>query len=399
MQFDAFETLIKDALNNLFDFTILETHPLLSNGITIPIDYSGSKGEYLKRILLEAVENLKPADKNYDINTTEWRVYIVLLNRYLEGMNSIDVAKLLAMSERQYRRYQKKAIQSVALIIWNRFIVSKSDTVSEKTQESSQSEFNIFHEEIILADIIVGIQSLLAARLSEDRVEIKIQEDSMPAIIESDRVILRQILIEIVNTLLNFKTRQLTFEIRKIEEQIVLSIRSTIPVEEGPIIDAQENDKENNIWFWVDKLGLKLEQINDPRIKQIEIRILFNKNEQKKILIIDDQEPAIRLFTRYLSRSNVIIIGSSKPGLVLHEVKEIQPDLIILDIMMPKMDGWEVLQSLKLDEQTKRIPVIICSAWGEPELAKSLGAVEFLRKPVTQRDLLATIHAIGIFND
>jgi len=399
MQFDAFETLIKDALNNLFDFTILETHPLLSNGITIPIDYSGSKGEYLKRILLEAVENLKPADKNYDINTTEWRVYIVLLNRYLEGMNSIDVAKLLAMSERQYRRYQKKAIQSVALIIWNRFIVSKSDTVSEKTQESSQSEFNIFHEEIILADIIVGIQSLLAARLSEDEVEIKIQEDSVPAIIESDRVILRQILIEIVNTLLNFKTRQLTFEIRKIEEQIVLSIRSTIPVEEGPIIEAQENDKENNIWFWVDKLGLKLEQINDPRIKQIEIRILFNKNEQKKILIIDDQEPAIRLFTRYLSRSNVKIIGSSKPGLVLHEVKEIQPDLIILDIMMPKMDGWEVLQSLKLDEQTKRIPVIICSAWGEPELAKSLGAVEFLRKPVTQRDLLATIHAIGIFND
>jgi len=399
MQFDAFETLIKDALNNLFDFTILETHPLLSNGITIPIDYSGSKGEYLKRILLEAVENLKPADKNYDINTTEWRVYIVLLNRYLEGMNSIDVAKLLAMSERQYRRYQKKAIQSVALIIWNRFIVSKSDTVTEKTQEFSQSEFNIFREEIILADIIIGLQSLLAARLSEDGVEIKIQEDGVPAIIDSDRVILRQILIEIVNTLLNFKTKQLTFEIRKMEEQIVLSIRSTIPIEEGLIFEVQENDKENNIWFWLDKLGLTLEKISDPITNQTIIRILFNRNEQKKILIIDDQEPAIRLFTRYLSRSNVKIIGFSKPEIVLHKVKEVQPDLIILDIMMPKMDGWEVLQSLKLDEQTKKIPVIICSAWGEPELAKSLGAVDFLRKPVTQRDLLATIHTIGIFND
>ncbi len=399
MQFDAFETLIKDALNNLFDFTILETHPLLSNGIAIPIDYSGSKGEYLKKILLEAVEDLKPADKNYDINTTEWRVYIVLLNRYLEGMNSIDVAKLLAMSERQYRRYQKKAIQSVALIIWNRFIVSKSDTVTEKTQEFSQSEFNIFREEIILADIIIGLQSLLAARLSEEGVEIKIQEDGVPAIIDSDRVILRQILIEIVNTLLNFKTKQLTFEIRKMEEQIVLSIRSTIPIEEGLIFEVQENDKENNIWFWLDKLGLTLEKISDPITNQTIIRILFNRNEQKKILIIDDQEPAIRLFTRYLSRSNVKIIGFSKPEIVLHKVKEVQPDLIILDIMMPKMDGWEVLQSLKLDEQTKKIPVIICSAWGEPELAKSLGAVDFLRKPVTQRDLLATIHTIGIFND
>ncbi len=60
-----------------------------------------------------------------------------------------------------------------------------------------------------------------------------------------------------------------------------------------------KNDKENNIWFWVDKLGLKLEQVKTQELKQIEIRILFSKNEQKKILIIDDQEPAIRLFTRY----------------------------------------------------------------------------------------------------
>ena len=399
MQFDAFETLIKDALNNLFDFAILETHPLLSNGISIPIDYSGSKGEYLKKILLEAVENLKPAEKSYDINTTEWRVYIVLLNRYLEGMNSIDVAKLLAMSERQYRRYQKKAIQSVALLIWNRFILSKSDSVFEKTQESTQSEFNIFREEIILADIIIGLQSLLATRLSEERVTFKIQKEGIAATIESDRVILRQILIEIVNTLLNFKTRQLTFEIHQIEEQIALSIRSTIPFEDGPIFEVRENDQENNIWFWLDKLGLTLEKINDPITNQTVIRILFNRSEQKKILIIDDQEPAIRLFTRYLSRSNVKIIGFSKPEIVLHKVKEVQPDLIILDIMMPKMDGWEVLQSLKLDEQTKTIPVIICSAWGEPELAKSLGAVDFLRKPVTQRDLLVTIHNAGIFTE
>lgn len=396
MQFDAFETLIKDALNNLFDFAVLETHPLLSNGITIPINYPGSKGEYLKKILQEAVESLKPTEKSYDINSNEWRIYIVLLNRYLESMNSIDVAKLLAMSERQYRRYQKKAIQSVALLIWNRFILSTSETSFERIQDSSQNEFNIFHEDIALADLIMGIQSLLASRLSEEGVSIIIQEEGLQATIESDRVILRQILIEIVNTFLNNKTKLLTFDIRKIGDQIALSIQSTIPLNEEFLIDMQENEKENNIWFWVKKLGLKLEQFIDPLSNQVEIRILFNQNDQKKILIIDDQEPAIRLFTRYLSRTNVKIIGVSKPGKVLLKVKEVKPDLIILDIMMPKMDGWEVLQSLKLDEETKKIPVIICSAWGEPELAKSLGAIEFLRKPVTQRDLLATIHAIGI---
>ena len=398
MQFDVFETLIKDGLNNLFDFAVLETHPLLSNGITIPSNFSGNKGEFLKKVLLEAIENLKPVEKIYDINVPEWRVYIVLIKRYVEGMNSFDVAKLLAMSDRQYRRYQKKAIQSVAIILWNRFIQTTPEPNGEKTQETSNIDFNIFHEEIVLSDVIHGLNNLLETRFSDEKVTIRIEEEVKSARVESDRVILRQILIEIVNTLLNYKTKRLTYTIYFFQDQIALSIKSTIQHEGSLFFEEKNEPFENNIRFWADKLGIKIEQVEDPGLKQIEIRIVFSKNKQKTILIIDDQEPAIRLFTRYLSRSNVKIIGISKPGKVLARVKEANPILIILDIMMPKMDGWEVLQSIKLDEKTKTIPVIVCSAWGEPELAKSLGAIEFLRKPVTQRDLLATIQSIGIFS-
>ena len=398
MQFEVFETLIKDGLNNLFDFAVLETHPLLSNGITIPSNFSGNKGEFLKKVLLEAIENLKPAEKFYDINVPEWRVYIVLVKRYLEGMNSFDVAKLLAMSDRQYRRYQKKAIQSVAIIIWNRFIQTTPELIVEKTQDSNNNEFNIFQEEIVLSDVVQGLNNLLATRFSEENVTIKIEEEIKSARVESDRVILRQILIKIVNTLLNYKTKRLTYTIYLFEDQIALSIKSTVQ-HEGSLLNEGKNEPfENSIWFWAEKLGIDIDQVEESGSKQIEIRIVFSKNKQKTILIIDDQEPAIRLFTRYLSRSNVKIIGISKPGKVLARVKEALPILIILDIMMPKMDGWEVLQSIKLDEKTKNIPVIVCSAWGEPELAKSLGAIEFLRKPVTQRDLLATIQSIGIFS-
>ncbi|MHB8136184.1 MAG: response regulator [Anaerolineaceae bacterium] len=398
MQFEVFETLIKDGLNNLFDFAVLETHPLLSNGITIPSNFSGNKGEFLKKVLLEAIENLKPAEKFYDINVPEWRVYIVLVKRYLEGMNSFDVAKLLAMSDRQYRRYQKKAIQSVAIIIWNRFIQTTPELIVEKTQDSNNNDFNIFQEEIVLSDVVQGLNNLLATRFSEENVTIKIEEEIKSARVESDRVILRQILIKIVNTLLNYKTKRLTYTIYLFEDQIALGIKSTVQ-HEGSLLNEGKNEPfENSIWFWAEKLGINIDQVEESGSKQIEIRIVFSKNKQKTILIIDDQEPAIRLFTRYLSRSNVKIIGISKPGKVLARVKEALPILIILDIMMPKMDGWEVLQSIKLDEKTKNIPVIVCSAWGEPELAKSLGAIEFLRKPVTQRDLLATIQSIGIFN-
>ncbi|PKN81370.1 MAG: hypothetical protein CVU46_18780, partial [Chloroflexi bacterium HGW-Chloroflexi-8] len=249
MQFEVFETLIKDGLNNLFDFAVLETHPLLSNGITIPSNFSGNKGEFLKKVLLEAIENLKPAEKFYDINVPEWRVYIVLVKRYLEGMNSFDVAKLLAMSDRQYRRYQKKAIQSVAIIIWNRFIQTTPELIVEKTQDSNNNDFNIFQEEIVLSDVVQGLNNLLATRFSEENVTIKIEEEIKSARVESDRVILRQILIKIVNTLLNYKTKRLTYTIYLFEDQIALSIKSTVQ-HEGSLLNEGKNEPfENSIWF------------------------------------------------------------------------------------------------------------------------------------------------------
>ena len=76
--------------------------------------------------------------------------------------------------------------------------------------------------------------------------------------------------------------------------------------------------------------------------------------------------------------------------------KQIQPGLILLDVMMPTVDGWEILQALKMDYMTNQIPVIVCSAWDAPEMARSLGAVEFLKKPITRQTLLNMLDQMGL---
>ena len=70
--------------------------------------------------------------------------------------------------------------------------------------------------------------------------------------------------------------------------------------------------------------------------------------------------------------------------------------LLILDGMMPTMDGWEILQTLQTDPETQHIPVIVCSVWDEPELAFSLGAVDFLKKPITQKELLDALARLAL---
>ena len=82
------------------------------------------------------------------------------------------------------------------------------------------------------------------------------------------------------------------------------------------------------------------------------------------------------------------------PRQVFPLARQLHPDLILLDVMMPQVDGWEILQALQLDEELSEIPVIICSAWESSDLAKSLGAADFLKKPITQEQLLSAIQAL-----
>lgn len=118
--------------------------------------------------------------------------------------------------------------------------------------------------------------------------------------------------------------------------------------------------------------------------------------DQTTVLVVDDQQPTLRMYRRYLSRSNFKVIGVDDPTQVFPLIRQINPDLILLDVMMPQLDGWEILQGLKLDETFRDIPVIVCSAWESTDLAKSLGAAEFLKKPITQERLVAAIEALQL---
>jgi CheY-like chemotaxis protein len=99
----------------------------------------------------------------------------------------------------------------------------------------------------------------------------------------------------------------------------------------------------------------------------------------------------LSLFKRYLSQTNIIPVGVEQPSQALALAHHLQPALITLDVMMPQMDGWELLQSLKLDSQVRNIPIIVCSAWDDPDLSRTLGAAAFLKKPITQKMLLDAI--------
>ena len=103
----------------------------------------------------------------------------------------------------------------------------------------------------------------------------------------------------------------------------------------------------------------------------------------KKILIIEDEEIMIDLLQKKLTVEGyeISVARDGKEG--LEKMKEVKPDLILLDIIMPKMGGFEVMEEMQKDRELKKIPVIVVSNSGQPveiDKAQTLGAKDWLIK-------------------
>ena len=114
------------------------------------------------------------------------------------------------------------------------------------------------------------------------------------------------------------------------------------------------------------------------------------------VLVIDDNDGLVKLVQRYLTDRDCRVIAATNGEEGLRLAQELLPDAIVLDVMMPEMDGWELLQRLRNRPQTATIPVIICSVISDPELAYSLGAALSLPKPISRRDVMDALHQLGV---
>jgi len=115
----------------------------------------------------------------------------------------------------------------------------------------------------------------------------------------------------------------------------------------------------------------------------------------KVILAIDDDNQVIKLYERYLNDQGYQVVALSEPNKAVEKAKEIRPYAITLDIMMPNYNGWQVLEDLKSNRETQKIPVIVCSIVDNQDKGFSLGAADYLTKPILQDDLVNSLNRLN----
>lgn len=117
-------------------------------------------------------------------------------------------------------------------------------------------------------------------------------------------------------------------------------------------------------------------------------------DKKQKVLIIDDNGENIKIAAKFIKSDEVIIWTAMNGKIGIEVAKEKHPDIILLDIQMPEMDGFEVCKILKADKETENIPIIFMTARTDDESIENafkVGAVDYIVKPIRKTEIIARV--------
>ncbi len=383
---------VKEALENLYDFPFLQRHPLVQGGESTADSSIEVAARRLRRELIGAIEALNPGTE-VSGQTPQARIYNLLILHYVEGRTVQEAAYEIGISQRQAHRNLRQGEESVAQVLWSRRSTSTPQAPRAIQLSSVQEEMARLVTQprpVQLCSLLRRAQAAVTHQAEQRGVTLEIEPLSNSMVISTDPAVAQQVLINALShTVRQAQAGKLRLGCGLEDKQVILCW-NYIPDSE----QRQTPAIGEVIAQLADRLGWNIQQQDRPdQTRLITVRM---SAPCPTVLVIDDNEGLVKLLDDYLTGHACQVIAATNGPEGLRLAQEIRPEAIVLDVMIPEMDGWEVLQRLRHHPQTADIPVIICSVLGSPELAYSLGASLFLSKPVSRDDVLSALHRLKV---
>jgi two-component system sensor histidine kinase EvgS len=262
--------------------------------------------------------------------------------------------------------------------------------------------------------------------LAEKKSQTLSQNAQAQLIVRADITRLRQMLVNLAGNAIKFTPEggRIELEARQTNGQIRIEVRDT-----GPGIPPEEQKRIFQAFYRLRQsgeategtgLGLAITQrlaelhgsklgldsqvgqgscfyfslppgVPTRQLRAPEVKVSVSHGEAPKVLVIEDDRDSAQVIQSYLTSSGYESLSCDQPQNAAKMVAEFRPDVITLDLLMKPSNGWEVLLQLKRDPRTANIPVIVVSIVDQPAIATTLGADEYLVKPVDKASLLAAV--------
>jgi CheY-like chemotaxis protein len=404
-----FRDQVFDAYGHLYDLVYLRTHPLIDLLLPDPSLSGRDKAWQLHHVLLGVIGELKP-EPQVPVHSRQWRRHQLMVLRYVKALDPKVVADQLTVSRRHFYREHHIAIETIADILRDRHVTQPpepsrmSQAVQDQASLDRLSLLRLEAARMAQADryaridgVIEGVLPLLEEMWHQHGLDIHLAlQASLPGI-SMDRESLRQLLLGMLGYL-SERTHQATIGLGAQLEESDQGPTIRLSIRVRPSATAQLTDRaidEGRLATFEEMATLSDAHLTVLRAGQSVVGFdVVLPVAERTVLVIDDNEDLLELFSRYLASHHYRVVTAENAAKALELARRVQPHAITLDLMMPRQDGWDVLQTLLNQPETCHIPVLVCSILQQKELALSLGATAFLEKPVTEPVLLAALRAI-----
>jgi len=397
--FEEFENDLRDALAHLYDPTYQPS--LLMWEVTGANPQQGVQP--LQAILLQELERLKPSP-NIPANARVHVIYEVLSCRYLQGLTQEEAAKCVGFTARTLRRVQQQAINLLAHHLWknrhpeefvtpidippkNKVLpLDEDDEAGWRTQLKEELTFlqeSSPGQVVNVGGIIEGALDVSRAVTSNHGVTLNADLPETPLLTTAHASILRQILIRGVGKMVHYMLGgEILIKAQQEGEYICICIKgypvATTEIPYSEFIEEAATTQGGS---------LEIQKNDEELIYKIKLPSASNIT----VLVVDDNTDLVHFYQRYVAGTRYKIIHLAEGQRLFETIEEISPNIIVLDVMLPGTDGWELLTHLHETPHTRAIPVIVCSVIRGEEMALALGATLYLQKPIRSRQFIAAL--------
>ncbi|MCX7682017.1 MAG: response regulator [Anaerolineae bacterium] len=397
---EAFELELREALAHLYD---PDYQPSVTFCELVGCDPRGGAFA-VQAAILRAIGELEPSPGIPPTAETR-RVFELLHNRFVLKLTQEETAERLHVSLSSVQRGQREAIHVLARTIWERSQAQRRAARERLYEEQASVEEahrpdwrSQVREELAslrsvdpnrvadVAEILHSVLELKNALITDHGVDLEIGYIQPNLVATTHPSALRQTLIAALGRLARRAAPgKITIFARLREGNAEITVR-------GPIAKAHQVTGEELTREILVPEGTTVEasiegayaflRINAPSLGQI------------TVLLVDDNPDMLQFCRRCTTGTRYHIIHAAGGMEALEKIKAAPPDIVVLDVMLPDVDGWKLLMQLHEDPTTRPIPVIVCSVVREEELAYALGAALYLPKPVEPRQFVSALDQV-----
>ncbi len=400
-----FNKQVADAYEHLYDLVYLRTHALIDLLVAGSFSRRKEKAWQLHHLLLDIIEEVNPGPHAPPLSR-EWRRHRLLVLHYVDGLEPQAVATELGISRRHYYREHEAAMEAVASILWQRYGIQPAQSLPSAPDEpASLGRLELLRLEAArtaqvnrytqVGEVIQGVTTLLQETLDQRELRLCLAlPGTLPAPL-IDQGLLRQVLLGILAYLIESASQAVIhLRVQPAKSRLYLSL---VIEPSSAIHSPLEVEVQERLAAFREMVALSNSSIEPIYSGEMVagFSLQLPTGPQRTVLVVDDNEDVLELFHRYLSRHNYHVVTTQNGPEALQLARRLHPYAIILDLMMPGQDGWDVLQTLLNQPETGHIPVIVCSVLRQKELALLLGAARFLQKPVSDQMLIEALEALA----